>query len=107
VTGLVVELHGRPRRIADARARPLPAVPAVTPVPLAPAALVGLAQLDGAVLPVLHGGADRDAGTAVLCSTLLGRVILLCGRVLPEGTPGAEPLDVDALVEGVRHAVRG
>jgi len=103
--GLVVELDGRARRIADPHARPIDGIAAVTPVPLAPSLLVGLTQLDGEVLPVLRPGAD--ALTSVLTHTNLGRVILLCGRVLPEQTPGVEPFDVEALVEGLRHEVRG
>jgi hypothetical protein len=103
--GLVVELDGRPRRIADPRARPIDRLAAVTPVPLAPTLLVGLAQLDGEVLPVLRP--CEDTLTRILVHTVLGRVILECGRVLPDHTAGIEPLDVDALVDGLRHKVRG
>ena len=106
--GLVVEVNGRPRRLLDPQARPLDAVPSVTPVPLAPRMLAGLAQVDGEVLPVLWPGEGlRAAAFAVLTETSLGRVLLLCGRILPEELgDSAEPLSLDPLVEAIRHAVR-
>jgi hypothetical protein len=106
--GLIVEIDGRPRLLDDPRARPLSTIPVVTPVPLAPRALAGLAQVDGEVLPVIWPDEGvRVAAFAILTETALGRVLLLCGRVLPdEVRDGAEPLPLDALVEAIRHAVR-
>ena len=106
--GLVVEVNGRPRRLLDPQARPLESVPAVTPVPLAPRALAGLAQVDGEVLPVLWPGEGiRVAAFAILSETSIGRVLLLCGRVLPDEVRDvAEPLSLEPIVESIRHAVR-
>jgi hypothetical protein len=106
--GLVIEIDGRPRRLLDPQARPLETIPVVTPVPLAPRALVGLAQVDGEVLPVLWpGGGLRAAAFAILTETSLGRVLLLCGRILPdEMREVAEALSLESVVEGIRHAVR-
>ena len=107
--GLLVEIDGRARRLLDPHARPLGSVPAVTPIPLSPRALAGLAQLDGEVLPVLWpGDGMRVAAFAILTETSLGRVLLLCGRVLPEDAGAeAEPLSLEPLLELVRQAVRG
>ncbi len=106
--GLVVEIDGRPRRLLDPQARPLESIPAVTPVPLAPRALAGLAQVDGEVLPVLWPGEGvRVAAFAILTETSLGRVLLLCGRIFPdEVREVAEALPLEPIVERVRHAVR-
>jgi hypothetical protein len=106
--GLVVEVNGRPRRLVDPHARPLDVMPVVTPVPLSHRALAGLAQVDGEVLPVIWPGEGvRAAAFAVLTETTLGRVLVLCGRVLPdELREVAEPLSVDPIVEEIRHTVR-
>ncbi len=109
VPALLVEIDGRPRRLADPNARPLPAVPVVTPVPLAPRALAGLAQVDGEVLPVLWpGDGIRVAALAILTETSHGRVLLLCSRILPDAAgEGAAPLSLEPIIEGIRQAVRG
>ena len=105
--GLAVEIDGVARRLADVVGRPLTPAPVVTPVPLAPVTLIGLAQVDGEVVPVLRpGGIVRDE-SAILVETTLGRVILICGRVLPNDTEGTMPLFVEPLVEALRHSVRG
>ncbi|MEO6951486.1 MAG: hypothetical protein ABI321_06725 [Polyangia bacterium] len=103
---LTVEIDGRPRRLLDASARPLEAVPVITPVPLGPDSLAGLAQVDGEVLPVLWAGTQRNAIVAVLVGSSLGRALLLCGRVVGTSSD-ATPLDVHALLETLRHEVRG
>lgn len=103
---LTVDIDGHPRRLLDPNARPLDSVPVVTPVPLGPEALAGLAQVDGEVLPVLWAGEQRNAAVAVLVGTAIGRALVLCNRVLGS-TPEAPPLDVHALLETLRHAVRG
>lgn len=104
--GLLVEIDGAPRRIADVSARPLIPAPAVTPVPLAPPALVGLAQVDGEVMPVLRPGNVRHHDCAILAETSLGRVLLLCERVLPDEVEDAQPLWVEPMVDKLRHTVR-
>jgi hypothetical protein len=106
--GLVLEVDGRPRRLTDPHARPLESIPTVTPVPLAPRALAGLAQVDGEVLPVLWPGEGiRVAAFAILTETSHGRVLLLCGRILPDNErAGAEPISLEPLVESLRQAVR-
>ncbi len=105
--GLLIEIDGRPRRLLDPHARPLATVPPVTPVPLAPRVLAGLAQLDGEVLPVLWPGeGSRVGGFAILTETSLGRVLLLCGRLLPDDVADAEPLSLEPLLDAIRHAVR-
>ena len=106
LTALTVEIDGSPRRLLDPNARPLDAIPVVTPVPLGPASLAGLAQVDGEVLPVLWAGMERNAGAAVLVSSELGRAVVLCGRVIGSSSDAA-PLDVHALLEVLRHEVRG
>ena len=103
---LTVDIDGHPRRLLDPNARPLDAVPVITPVPLGPDVLAGLAQVDGEVLPVLWAGEQRNAGAAVLVSTAIGRALVLCNRVVGS-TPDATALDVHALLETLRHAVRG
>lgn len=105
-TTLTVEVDGSPRRLLDPNARPLDAIPVVTPVPLAPDSLAGLAQVDGEVLPVLWAGTQRSLGIAVLVGSALGRAVLLCGRVVGMSSD-APPLDVHALLEALRHEVRG
>ena len=106
--GLVVEIDGKPRRLLDPHARPLESIPVVTPVPLAPPALAGLAQVDGEVLPVLWPDVGlKLAGFAILTETSLGRVLLLCGRVLPDELGvGAAPLELEPIVEQIRQAAR-
>lgn len=103
--GLVVEVDGQPRRIVDPRARLLEPLPPVTPVPLAPAALAGLTQLEGEVLPALWVGRTRIAITGVCVTTAHGRAVLLCGRQLPGAT--GESLDVAQLLETLRQEIRG
>ncbi len=106
--GLLIEIDGRARRLLDPHARPLENIPPVTPIPLAPKVLAGLAQLDGEVLPVLWpGDGTRMAAFAILTETSLGRVLLLCGRVLPDdAAPDAEVFSLEPILEVIRHAVR-
>lgn len=105
--GLLVEIDGVPRRIADVSARFLTPTPVVTPVPFAPPALVGLAQVEGEVVPVLRPGSLERDDCAILAETSLGRVLLLCERLLADTVEDAQPLWVEPLVDGLRHAVRG
>jgi hypothetical protein len=105
--GLLVEMDGRARRLLDPQARPLEMLPPITPVPLAPRVLMGLAQLDGEVLPVLSPSEPARSAVAILTETSLGRVLLLCTRVLAADTaPDAEPLALEPLLESIRQAVR-
>jgi chemotaxis signal transduction protein len=108
VPALIVEIDGHAFGIVDPQARPLETVPAVTPVPLAPRALAGLAQVEGEVLPVLWPGEGiRVAAFAVLTETTLGRVILLCSKILPDAAAArATVLPLDTLVESIRQAAR-
>jgi chemotaxis signal transduction protein len=108
VPALLVEIDGHAFGIVDPKARPLETVPTVTPVPLAPRALAGLAQVDGEVLPVLWpGDGIRVAAAAILTETQHGRVILLCGRILAdEAASRATVLPLDTLVESIRQAIR-
>lgn len=105
-TGPVVEVDGRARCIDDPRAKPLETVPHITPVPMAPFCLAGLAQVDGEVLPVVWASDSHHvAGIAIVTETRYGRIVLLCTRILSTPLTEPEPLAVDRLIEAVRHGV--
>ena len=94
-------------------AAPPTATLAVTPVPSAPAPVVGLTQLRGQILPVLdlHPGAPRTPRpNDPLIIVELGpvRAALLVDHVLgvESDPPAAEVLDVGALFDQVRALVQ-
>jgi purine-binding chemotaxis protein CheW len=117
----VVLLGGRPFAVDVAQAREVVVIDAITPVPGAPAPLVGVMNLRGAVLPVVEarpllglpvrggGGraralvvADGERRAAVLIERVLG---LVAGGELPDdSSERATPLDAGALLAAVRRA---
>jgi purine-binding chemotaxis protein CheW len=116
---VVVAAAGRRWRVPTARVREVAALGQLTPVPTAPAPLVGLTQLRGQILPVLDPAAF-DASDAKargearaprpgdpLLVVELGpvRAALWVDKVLgvgDGGDDGAAPLDVGALFDRLR-----
>jgi purine-binding chemotaxis protein CheW len=116
---VVVVAGGKRWALPTARVREVAALQAITPVPTAPAPVVGLTQLRGQIVPVLDlappEGEARDDARAprpgdALVLVELGpvRAALWVERVLGvESDPaGAAPLDVGALFDDVRKKVR-
>jgi purine-binding chemotaxis protein CheW len=102
-------------RVADTRyAIPASAVrevlrrPSVTPVPRAPASLVGLGNVRGTALPLVSLAAltGQPAGTAARVIVLdradpIGILVDEVSAVVAAGSVPAQPLDLPALLDGV------
>jgi len=116
----VVLLGGRPFAVDVAQAREVVVLDAITPVPGAPAPLVGVMNLRGAVLPVIEarpllglptrGGARQRALVVAdgerRAAVLIERVLGLVGDDELRGEAGerATALDAGALLTAVRRA---
>jgi chemotaxis signal transduction protein len=114
---LLVEVGGRRLGLPTARVREVAAAAMVTPVPTAPAPVVGLTQLRGQILPVLAlapadtaggvGFAPRPDDPLVIVELGPARAALLVDRVLGLGSDeGVERVDLGALFDDVRARVQ-
>ena len=111
---VVVAAAGRRWKLPAVRVREVAALFSLTPIPMAPPAILGLTQLRGQILPVVDPtlGASDQAGARqprpgdALLVVELGpmRAALLIDKVLGVGKddPGALPLDVGKLFDQLR-----
>jgi hypothetical protein len=117
--GLVVRTDGGLAFLPAASVVRIEPAPRITPVPGAPAALLGIALLGGVVVPVI--GIGSEATEVILCSHAGEWIGLGGGRVVASGLfgvvahrPGAvdyegqvvAPLDLHALYASAEHAPR-
>jgi chemotaxis signal transduction protein len=108
---LVVEIAERRAALRTGEVREVLALRSLTPVPLAPPMLAGLAQVRGQVVPVLDLAepprAPKPSDSLVIVEHGETRAAILVDRVLGvERRAAAEPLDLGALFERLRVSVR-
>lgn len=112
---LILERGGAWVHVEGESARALVALGDLTPVPGAPAAVCGLTQIDGAVVPVIDavgGGGAIGAGAALLLVEAGGVRAALVGdhAVAPADEAvagGSRAVDLAALFASVRAAIDG
>jgi purine-binding chemotaxis protein CheW len=106
---VVVEVAGRRLGVPAARVREVAAVSTVTPIPEAPAPVVGLTQLRGHILPVLElapGRTPRPNDPLIVVELGPARAALLIDRVVGVESGDCELVDVGALFDRVIAQVR-
>ena len=102
---VLVRVGGVELRVPTGRVREVAVVGAVTPVPSAPARVLGLMQLRGQILPLAHLGAGRPParpGDALLVLEEGGvRIGLVVDEVLGVSDDLAGEFDVAAFFDGL------
>jgi purine-binding chemotaxis protein CheW len=102
---VVVDVGDRRVAIPSSQAREVAAAGWVTPVPTAPALVVGVIQLRGQVLPVLdlggHARPMRPEDSLLIVDYGPARAALRVFELLPADTP-AERLDLGAIFDSIR-----
>jgi len=110
VGAVLVRIGGVELRVPTARVREVAVVGALTPVPSAPARVVGLMQLRGQMLPLVHLGAGQAPprpGDALLVLEEGGMRAGLCvDEVLGVAEDVTGEFDVTAFFDGLSDEVQ-